>query len=545
MRTKRRTERGKRKTKQRTKRIKERRTKRRKRIENQLYRNEVVVYGAELTPTPPNHLQTISEHNRACLKNSRSNFSLLLPQFTHLMPVPERYTDLDKQYATHDDLFEVPTFQSLGIAHQDYDSTTKSIYFCGNSLGLMPKSTRAAINQELDAWGQRGVESHFNHPGGSLATPWVDIDLPLLPLIAPVVGAKESEVAVMGSLTANLNSLLIHFYKPSGTRTKILFEKQAFPSDYYALLNLAKFHGYDELHLIQLSVKLGQTYLKTEDILLAIDEHQDELALVCFPGIQYYTGQLFDIETITKHAKAKGITVGWDLAHAIGNVPLKLHDWNVDFAAWCSYKYLNSGPGAIAGIFVNEIYTKDNSSGNFAPRLAGWWGNNASDRFKMLEKFDPINSALSYRQSNPSVIDVVAVQSSLELFKLVGGISVLREKSIKLTQETQSLLQSSKYYIDQADQDTSKLGFKILTPLNESERGAQLSLLFQPHYEDKAQNVMERVNQYLHDHAIICDERRPDVIRVAPLPLYNSFTEVYIVVKRIEEAFDIIKNGSI
>lgn len=459
------------------------------------------------------------------------------------MPVPSKYAALDEEFPSYANLFEVPTFKSLGVISETYPPTTNSIYFCGNSLGLMPKSTRTAINQELDAWSQRAVESHFNHPGGKEATPWLDIDLPLVPLLAPIVGAKESEVAVMGSLTANLNSLLIHFYKPAGKKTKILFEKQAFPSDYYAFLNLAKLHGCDELHLVQLSPKSGQTYLKTEDILLAIDQHQDELALVCFPGIQYYTGQLFDIETITSHAKAKGITVGWDLAHAAGNVPLKLHDWNVDFAAWCSYKYLNGGPGAIAGIFVNEKYTKDNTSGNFSARLAGWWGNKADERFKMLEKFDPINSALSYRQSNPSVIDVVAVKSSLELFKQVGGIDVLREKSIKLTQETQALLQASKYYLDQNEKDASKLGFKILTPLNENERGAQLSLIFQPHFDDKEKNVMERTNQYLHDHAIICDERRPDVIRVAPLPLYNTFSEVYTVTKRIEEALEMIEKS--
>lgn len=373
-------------------------------------------------------------------------------------------------------------------------------------------------------------------------TSWVDIDLPLLPLISPIVGGKENEVAIMGSLTSNLNALLIHFYKPNGKRTKIMFEKRAFPSDYYAFLNMVKLFGYDEDHLIQLEPEIGETYIKTENIIKSIDENIDELALVCFPGIQYYTGQYFQIEKITKYIKLKNndIKVGWDLAHAVGNVPLKLHDWGADFAAWCSYKYLNSGPGAIAGIFVNEKYTKDNSKDNFNPRLAGWWGNNSQERFKMLEEFDPINSALSYRQSNPSVIDVVAVKSSLEVFAKVGGVSKLREKSIVLTQFLQDRLTKSKYYIPQDDTDDKKFGFKILTPLNKEERGCQLSILFQPHFDDRSRNVMERVNAYLHDHAIICDERRPDVIRLAPLPLYNTFTETYYATERLFESLDSI-----
>ncbi|KAK6894564.1 Kynureninase [Candida tropicalis] len=453
----------------------------------------------------------------------------------------EEARQLDLKFPTYKEEFAIPTFKSLAIKNEKYEPTTESIYLCGNSLGLMPKQTKKAINDELNAWVERGVESHFNHPDKSL-TSWVDIDLPLLPLISPIVGGKENEVAIMGSLTSNLNALLIHFYKPNGKRTKIMFEKRAFPSDYYAFLNMVKLFGYDEDHLIQLEPEIGETYIKTENIIKSIDENIDELALVCFPGIQYYTGQYFQIEKITKYIKSKNndIKVGWDLAHAVGNVPLKLHDWGVDFAAWCSYKYLNSGPGAIAGIFVNEKYTKDNSKDNFNPRLAGWWGNNSQERFKMLEEFDPINSALSYRQSNPSVIDVVAVKSSLEVFAKVGGVSKLREKSIVLTQFLQDRLIKSKYYIPQDDTDDKKFGFKILTPLNKEERGCQLSILFQPHFDDRSRNVMERVNAYLHDHAIICDERRPDVIRLAPLPLYNTFTETYYATERLFESLDSI-----
>lgn len=454
---------------------------------------------------------------------------------------------LDGEYPTYKDEFVLPTFESLGISNHKFKDNDLAIYFCGNSLGLMPVNTRKAINDELDAWGERAVESHFNHPGGKDKTSWVDIDLPIIPLLAPLVGGLFNEVAIMGSLTANLNALLISFYKPSGKRTKILFEKQAFPSDYYAFVNLVALFGYDESHLIQIEVKPGNTYLHTEDILEAIEQNQEELALVCFPGIQYYTGQLFQIEKITNYAKniSNGeIKVGWDLAHAVGNVPLQLHDWNVDFAVWCSYKYLNSGPGAMAGIFVHEQYTKHNSKTKYSPRLAGWWGNNPQDRFKMLESFDPINSALSYRQSNPSVIDVVSVKTSLELFQKVGGISILRSKSLKLTQYLQDLLMNSSYYITN-NNDNLKFGYKILTPLVPEERGCQLSLLFQPHYDDNSKNIMERVNKYLHDHAIIADERRPDVIRLAPLPLYNSFEEVYHVTQRLFEALDEIAKSEL
>ncbi|EGV64104.1 Kynureninase (L-kynurenine hydrolase) [Yamadazyma tenuis] len=440
----------------------------------------------------------------------------------------------DTQFPCHQDEFAVPTFESLGIQTAKFSPTTPSIYFCGNSLGLMPKDVKPAVIRELDAWSARGVESHFNHPDEPVAAPWVDVDLPLLPLLAPVVGALESEVAAMGTLTSNLNALLVSFYKPKGHKTKILFEKQAFPSDYYAFVNLVKLFGYDESHLIQIEVPQNHTYLKTSLILEAIDAHKHELALVCFPGIQYYTGQLFDIETITRYAKQRDIVVGWDLAHAVGNVPLKLHDWEVDFAAWCSYKYLNSGPGAIAGIFVHEKYTKDNSPDNFAPRLAGWWGNNGQERFKMLESFDPIKSALSYRQSNPSVIDVVSLHTSLKLLHAKGGVDTLRVKSVEMTNYLLEQLQQSEFYIDQDDHKPN-YGFQVLTPLNEHERGCQLSLLFKP------DGLMDKVFGYLHEHAIIVDERRPSVIRLAPVPLYNTFEQVYYVVKRLNEGLDKFK----
>ncbi|GEQ67664.1 hypothetical protein JCM33374_g1329 [Metschnikowia sp. JCM 33374] len=449
--------------------------------------------------------------------------------------------ELDTQFACNSDKFVVPTFRSLGISSAAFGPEDQAIYFCGNSLGLMPKNTRGAVQAELNAWGDRGVESHFNHPGNHQGkTMWMDIDLPLVDLLAPIVGAKNTEVAAMGSLTSNLNALLVSFYKPQGRRTKIMFERNAFPSDYYALLNMVKMHGLDESHLVQLDVPPNQTYLDTQLVLDAIDRHQDELALVLFPGIQYYTGQFFQIQKITQYAQERGAIVGWDLAHAVGNVPLSLHDWNVDFAVWCSYKYLNSGPGAIGGIFVHEKYTKDNTTDTFAPRLAGWWGNNAEQRFKMLDVFDPIKSALSYRQSNPSVLDCVALQSSLEIIKEVGGVEQLRKKSLAMTSYLEKKLISSEFYLSVTSSD-SEFGFKIITPRNVHERGCQLSLLFQPHYEDPANNVMERVHRHLHEHAIICDERRPDVIRLAPVPLYNTFKQIDTVVTRLNEAMAAIK----
>ncbi|ODQ80197.1 hypothetical protein BABINDRAFT_35437 [Babjeviella inositovora NRRL Y-12698] len=450
---------------------------------------------------------------------------------------------LDARFATYKQDFHVPTLGSLDISNPAYDPAVESIYFCGNSLGLMPKATRQAVMDELDAWATRGVESHFRN---ARTTDWVDVDLPLLPLLAPLVGARVTEVCVAGTLTGNLNSLVTSFYRPQGKRTKILFEKAAFPSDYYAFLNQVRLRGYDASHLVQLAPRAREYVLRTEDILAAIDQHEAELALVCFSGIQYYTGQFFDIEAITRHAKAKGITVGWDLAHAVGNVELSLHDWDVDFAVWCSYKYLNSGPGAIAGLFVHETHTKGKGT-DFIPRMAGWWGNNASERFKMFEKFEPIESALGFRQSNPSVTDVVAVKASLELFARAGGISTLREKGVELTNFLEKLLHVSKHYItpDASFDEISTPCFTIITPVYVDARGQQLSLLFFPHHDSRAQNVMERVFAYLNGYGIIVDERRPDVIRIAPLPLYNTFEEVHYTVRRFNEAFDKILAGEI
>ncbi|CEP64593.1 kynureninase LALA0_S12e02498g [Lachancea lanzarotensis] len=456
----------------------------------------------------------------------------------------ERAISLDHRYpATHRDAFCIPSYGSMGLksdgANQsDYSTVT---YLCGNSLGCMPKSTRNAINKELDAWADRAVESHFRHSGEQQGlTSWMDIDLPLSNLLPSLVGGLESEVAVMGSLTANLNSLMASFYRPTSSKFKILCEKGAFPSDFYALYNQCALHKVDpEEALIRLEVREGESYLRTDDIIRAISDNHEELALVCLPGVQYYSGQWFDMEKITKFAhQFKDVVVGWDLAHAVGNVPLALHDWGVDFACWCSYKYLNSGPGAIAGIFVHEKHSQVGSSdnGRYLPRMAGWWGNNRERRFQMKEVFEPISGALGFRQSNPSVIDVVALKSSLEIIQDFGGINALRERSLLLTNYLVELLTALPNYHQKLPKNTSTAGFTILTPLAEKERGAQLSLLFFPHHDDRKLDTMERVFDYLNERGVIVDERRPDVIRIAPVPLYNTFQDVWRAVTLLNEA---------
>ncbi|ODV85170.1 hypothetical protein CANARDRAFT_199271 [[Candida] arabinofermentans NRRL YB-2248] len=456
----------------------------------------------------------------------------------------EEAASLDSQHPCNSTLFTFPTFESMGLPideEKKKSSSSKVNYLCGNSLGLMPASTPQAINNELKAWADRAVESHFRHRGEPEGlTPWLNIDLPVVPLLAPIVGAKDTEVACMGTLTMNLNSLMCSFYKPTKTRYKILFEKGAFPSDYYAFLNQAKLHGFDEDALIQVETRPDEYSLRTEDIIDVLQKNADSIAIVCFPGIQYYSGQLFDIETITKIGHEIGAVVGWDLAHAVGNVDLKLHDWNVDFAAWCSYKYLNSGPGGIGGIFVHEKHTKiSNDGSDWKPRLAGWWGNDANERFKMLEEFKPIESALAFRQSNPSVLDVVSLKSSLEIFEQCGGLPKLRPRAIMLTSFLEKLLKSSKYYKSlEESKTTTTPHFIILTPEIESQRGSQLSVMFKPHYESKEENIMERISSYLNQHGTICDERRPDVVRLAPTALYNTFSDCLECVILLEEAFE-------
>ncbi len=456
---------------------------------------------------------------------------------------------LDEKYGNHQELFVFPTFSSMGLKIGDLTEEQVSRgktqespinYLCGNSLGLMPKTTVAAVDNELRAWGLRGVEAHFRHPMKEKGlTDWVDIDLPAIPYLAKIVGAQECEVACMGTLTMNLNSLLSSFYRPTRDRYKILFERHAFPSDYYAMLNQVKLQGHQENALIQLSSRKGEFGLRTEDILAELDKEGDSIAVVCFSGIQYYTGQYFDIERITEAAHKKGCIVGWDLAHAFGNVELQLHNWNVDFAAWCSYKYMNSGPGAIGGIFVHERHVK---AERWRARPAGWWGNRAENRFDMKEHFEPSKSALSFRQSNPSVIDVVSLVSALKTFEKCGEITVLRRKSKTLTSYLEKMLKSSKYYTEHDNIPRDRPFFTIITPSNPEQRGAQLSLFVGPEDLDHRGNVMPLVFDYLNNHGVICDDRKPNVIRIAPVPSYNSFLDCFECVRVLNKAFEEVEN---
>jgi kynureninase len=426
---------------------------------------------------------------------------------------------LDVLYPSLREQFAVPTFSSLGLSN----SQEPCYYFCGNSLGLMPVSAETAVQAELDAWKKRGVVAHFRHP---TAEPWVSIDDPVTPLLAPLVGAKEeSEVAVMNTLTGNLHTMLTAFYRPSGKRYKILFEQKAFPSDNYAFQGQVQLHGYTiEDGLIPLEPREGEYTLRTEDILHCIEEQGDSIAVIIFSGVQFYTGQFFDMETITKAGKAKGCVVGWDLAHAAGNVPLKLHDWEVDFAVFCSYKYLNAGPGGIAGIFLNSKHSDDKR-----PRLAGWWGNNPVTRFQMRNQFDPISGAGGFKMSNPSVLNTVCLGASLKLFRDAGGMEKLRARSISLTGYLYELLVSSSYYVAKIDVSNSRPQFAIITPAEPEARGAQLSLIFAP------AGTMPKVFEYIEHHGVIADERQPDVIRFAPNHFYNTHEEVLAVAQILDE----------
>ena len=375
------------------------------------------------------------------------------------------------------------------------------IYFCGNSLGLQPKSTRAYLEQELTDWQNLGVEGHLH-----AKNPWLYYHHFLTDATARLVGAKPIEVVVMNSLTVNLNLLMISFYRPTAKRNKIMMEYMAFPSDQYAVENQVKFHGYNPNDaIIELMPREGENCIRTADILAKIDEHKDELALIMIGGVNYYTGQLFDMATITSHAKncSSDIVVGYDLAHATGNVKMDLHDWNVDFATWCSYKYLNSGPGGRSGVFVHEKHAEN----NLLPRLSGWWGNDESTRFKMQKGFIPQQGAAGWQMSNAQVLSMAAHRASLAIFDEVG-MDKLIAKSKLLTGYLEFLLLNGK-----------RKDFKIITPEDVAQRGCQLSIVM----NENGKKTFDALTQ----NGVIADWREPDVIRVAPVPLYNTFEDVY------------------
>ncbi|MEM0996713.1 MAG: kynureninase [Bacteroidota bacterium] len=382
------------------------------------------------------------------------------------------------------------------------------LYFCGNSLGLQPKITRRYVEQELADWERLGVEGHFH-----ARNPWMPYHEFLTETTARVVGALPSEVVVMNSLTVNLHLLMVSFFRPTPERFKIIIEADAFPSDRYAVTSQLKFHGYDPAEaLIELRSKSGHPVIPTEEILEVIEREGDQVALVMLGGVNYYTGQAFAMEKIAAAGHAKGCTVGFDLAHAAGNLHLKLHEWNVDFACWCSYKYLNSGPGGLSGIFVHERHATAD-----LPRFAGWWGHNQDNRFQMPPDFEPMPGAEGWQLSNPPILALAALRASMEIFDEVG-MARLREKSERLTGYLEFLIQNR----IQSD------AMRVITPSDPAQRGCQLSLQT---LTPDGRALFDR----LTEAGVIADWREPDVIRLAPVPLYNTFTEVWDFVELLRE----------
>ncbi|SHM26097.1 Kynureninase [Chitinophaga jiangningensis] len=374
-----------------------------------------------------------------------------------------------------------------------------AIYLCGNSLGLQPRNVKAAIEQELADWQQCAVEGYWG-----AKHPWLYYQQYCSKPLTSIMGASQQELTVMNTLTVNLHFMMLSFYKPTKQRFKVLMEAGAFPSDQYAVETQVKFHGFDpESAIIEVSPRPGEQLIRTEDILEIINRESNSLALVLFGGINYYTGQFFDIPAITAAAHRAGAYAGFDLAHVAGNIPVQLHDWDVDFAVWCSYKYLNGGPGAVGGAFVHEKHAGNRGF----PRLGGWWGNEERIRFKMEKGFVPKDNAEGWQQSTAQVFNMVSLKASLELFE-EAGIKALRNKSIGMTNFLEFLLQQLK-----------GINFEIITPNNCNERGAQLSLLF----KDKGKEI----HQQMTDAGIIVDWREPGVIRVSPAPMYNSYQDVF------------------
>lgn len=372
---------------------------------------------------------------------------------------------------------------------------SEQVYFCGNSLGLQPRATRAALIDELDDWQDFAVEAHFRGKH-----PWMPYHQLVRDDLAAVVGALPIEVVAMNSLTVNLHLMMVSFYRPSAARSAILIEKNAFPSDHHAVESQIRFHGYDPAHaLIELDADEANGTLSRDAILRAIDEHGARIALVLLPGVQYLTGQAFDLAAITKAAHAKGCMVGFDLAHAAGNLHLQLHDADCDFAVWCSYKYLNSGPGAVAGCFVHERHARGD-----LPRFAGWWGHDQATRFQMRPEFIPSAGADGWQLSNPPILALAPMRVSLSIFRR-AGMAALRAKSEALTAYFETLIRSE--LAETLD---------IVTPSEMHRRGCQLSLRVKG-----PRDAGRALFEHLQAHGIVVDWREPDVIRAAPTPLFN------------------------
>lgn len=383
---------------------------------------------------------------------------------------------------------------------------TPYIYLCGNSLGLQPKSTRQYIEQELLDWEKLGVEGHFH-----ARNPWMPYHEFLTQAMANVVGAKPEEVVVMNTLSVNLHLMMVSFYQPDNEQFKILIESDAFPSDRYAVESQIRFHGYDVREaLLEVRPRKGEELVRMEDLEKVIRKEGDQIALVMLGGVNYYTGQAFDMAEITNMAQAFGCKVGFDLAHAAGNLPLQLHDSDMDFAVWCTYKYLNAGPGSLGGCFVHERHARAD-----LPRFAGWWGHNKKTRFNMRHNFDPIPGAEGWQLSNPPILSLAAIRASLDIFEEVG-MKKLNEKSRDLTSYLEFLLDN-----------INNKNIRIITPRDLAQRGCQLSI--------QVKNADKSLFDNITEKGVIADWREPDVIRVAPVPLYNSYSDVWRFVEVLKE----------
>lgn len=387
--------------------------------------------------------------------------------------------------------------------HHPVINNQNVLYFTGNSLGLQPKAAKDYVNTELDDWAKWGVEGHFQ-----ATNPWVSYHEMLTPTSAELVGANHSEVVCMNSLTTNLHLLFVSFYQPTKQRFKIISEAKMFPSDRYLLETQVKHHGFDPAEaIIEVAPRDGQHLIDEADILDAIEQHKDQLALVFFGGMNYFTGQLFDMKKLTAAAHQAGALAGFDLAHAVGNVPMQLHDWQVDFAAWCTYKYLNSSAGNVGGIFVHDRHGNNTE----IKRFGGWWGHNKERRFLMENQFDPMPGAEGWQLSNVPVMGMAILKASLDIFQQ-AGIHNLRDKSVKLTAYLE-------FVFNQVIGQFPEVQLQIITPTDPQQRGCQLSV--------KLIGTDKRFFQALTDAGVIADFREPDVIRLAPTPLYNSFSDIF------------------
>jgi len=374
------------------------------------------------------------------------------------------------------------------------------IYFTGNSLGLQPKSTQDYVLNELEDWASLGVEGHFH-----ARNPWLPYHEIFPQQLSKIVGCLPNEVVVMNQLTVNLHLLMVSFYRPTKTKYKIICEAKAFPSDQYALESQVKFHGFDyDDAVIEVAPRAGEHCIRTEDILATIEEHKDSVALVMFGGVNYYTGQVFDMKTITAAAHKVGILCGFDLAHAAGNIELHLHDWGVDFACWCSYKYLNSGPGGVSGVYIHEKH----SSNTHLQRFAGWWGYEKETRFKMGKGFKAIPTAEGWQLSNAPILSMAAHKAALDIVE-EAGMARLSAKAKML----------SNYLLFVIDFVNTNHNIEVITPRNEAEKGCQVSMLM----KQNGKQIFDELTK----QGVIADWREPNVIRIAPVPLYNSFEDVW------------------